>query len=275
MQAAVERGETPALISKRLAEDGGGEGKKRKRSRPKKGTAIGCEGDAEEVFVAAECDFEEDGEDEACGEGGVDGGKETDAQHKRRRILQLATQLAFSDSEGSERRNALIHQLMAVSSDFAHGRPAGHFRFGPIGDDCTAPEIHSPCDYLDLEQGVDDLIAAAGFSHSSNASDAGDAGDTGGSVTAAAAGLAPGLTLDLKLLDGGDALELSGDVIVTADGMAVTPSGVALGLTPLDAPHAAAISAAICSDAHRDDDWLTGLLTPTNDKMCTALVDAF
>ena len=147
---------------------------------------------------------------------------------------------------------------------------------------------------LDLERGVDDLIAAAA-SRASSAT---------GSQPAAAAGL----KLDLKLLDGGTTVELTGDVVVTTDGMAVTPSG--MGFTPMNGPNSAAL-------ATGDDDWfatygasaggadranvsasgasgtagaggtersaqrpedvagLSPLLTPSNNKLCAALVDAF
>ena len=110
---------------------------------------------------------------------------------------------------------------------------------------------------------------------------------------------AHGLKLDLKLLDG-NAVELSGDVVVTTDGMAVTPSG--MGFTPVGSS-GNKDPAAACGD----DDWfaaysgarsarsdgepragsaagsstleqvagLSPLLTPSNNKLCAALVDAF
>ena len=159
---------------------------------------------------------------------------------------------------------------------------------------------------LDLERGVDDLIAAATSRAASAASTSQPAA-------------AQGLKLDLKLLDGGSTVELSGDVVVTTDGMAVTPSG--MGFTPMG-PNSSAL-------ATGDDDWfatygasggapnagpggallsagaggaaaaaapsgaggsersgsasarpedlagLSPLLTPSNNKLCAALVDAF
>ena len=139
---------------------------------------------------------------------------------------------------------------------------------------------------------MDDLIAAAANSRTTTAS-------------ASAPAAAHGLKLDLKLLDG-NAVELSGDVVVTTDGMAVTPSG--MGFTPING---APGGSALVSPAG-DDDWfatysasaggrrdaagergppsggalegvrrseemagLSPLLTPSNNKLCAALVDAF
>jgi hypothetical protein len=156
---------------------------------------------------------------------------------------------------------------------------------------------------LELERGVDELIAAAAARSNS------------GTGQPAAA---QGLKLDLKLLDGGATVEMSGDVVVTTDGMAVTPSG--MGFTPMNASQLATTA---------DDDWfatysagaamlpgsaegasgrgggaasatgqgaaangdaggsgtraprpeevagLSPLLSPTNTKLCAALVDAF
>ena len=115
---------------------------------------------------------------------------------------------------------------------------------------------------------------------------------------------AAGLKLDLKLLDG-NAVELSGDVVVTTDGMAVTPSG--MGFTPMQAGAPATgdddwfatYSASGAAGAHgatggapasaeraevvggsgtrRPEEvaGLSPLLTPSNNKLCAALVDAF
>ena len=135
----------------------------------------------------------------------------------------LCSQLACESDEG-ERRDALIHQLMKVT----RGDPAGAIHFKPFAqwelhdgaasDDSVKTEVlHSPSGTLDLERGVDDLIAAAASSRSSSAN-------------ANQPAAAQGLKLDLKLLDG-NAVELSGDVVVTTDGMAVTPSG--MGFTPV------------------------------------------
>ena len=166
---------------------------------------------------------------------------------------------------------------------------------GAASDDSVKTEaLHSPSGTLDLERGVDDLIAAAAARSST------DAAATGSSQPAAAAGL----KLDLKLLDGGSTVELSGDVVVTTDGMAVTPSG--MGFTPMGqsatalatgdddwfatysggANGAAAgasatasagkAAAAEATASHAEDmAGLSPLLTPSNNKLCAAIVDAF
>lgn len=148
---------------------------------------------------------------------------------------------------------------------------------------------------LDLERGVEHLIAAA----TSRAS-------SGMSTSNGQPPAAQGLKLDLKLLDGGNTVELSGDVVVTTDGMAVTPSG--MGFTPVGSIGGAASTAAAEDDwfasysatshaaagrggigasregadrvpdsARRPEDvaGLSPLLTPSNNKLCAALVDAF
>ena len=120
------------------------------------------------------------------------------------------------------------------------------------------------------------------------------------STSASAPPAAHGLKLDLKLLDG-NTVEMTGDVVVTTDGMAVTPSG--MGFTPMNGPGT--------SVAAEDQDWfstysagqtssggaaadmgaegatlasqqtlsevasLSPLLTPSNNKLCAAIVDAF
>lgn len=190
------------------------------------------------------------------------------------------------------------------------GDPAGAIHFKPFAqwelhdgaasDDSVKTEaLHSPSGTLDLERGVDDLIAAATAGRGSTAS-----GAAGSSQPAAAAGL----KLDLKLLDGGSTVELSGDVVVTTDGMAVTPSG--MGFTPMGNPATALASGdddwfatysgsgggsagaagsagsasaggaageAKPAQAQRPEDMagLSPLLTPSNNKLCAALVDAF
>jgi len=118
---------------------------------------------------------------------------------------------------------------------------------------------------------------------------------------------AQGLKLDLKLLDGNQ-VELSGDVVVTTDGMAVTPSG--MGFTPMNGPSVGALVSAdddwfatySASNGHpapssapgvvpssvaheggsapgsrrpEEVQGLSPLLTPSNSKLCAAIVDAY
>ena len=185
------------------------------------------------------------------------------------------------------------------------GDPAGAMHFKPFAqwelhdgaasDDSVKTEaLHSPSGTLDLERGVDDLIAAAAARGSST-----DAGVAGNSTQPAAAA---GLKLDLKLLDGGSTVELSGDVVVTTDGMAVTPSG--MGFTPMGQSATAlatgdddwfatysggaaagaagavasagkAAAAEVAASRAEDMAGLSPLLTPSNNKLCAAIVDAF
>jgi len=282
------------------AADGSG-GKKKRVSRKRKKGAKGEEEAVAEGFdgMWGEED-EEDEEEVADGADGVAGDEEGAALRKRQKILQLATQLACESEEG-ERRDALIQQLMRVTKCDASSSCAMHFKpfaqwelhDGSNSDGSVKTEaLHSPdVGTLDLERGVDDLIAAAASRASS--------GLGGSSVAVPAA--AQGLKLDLKLVDGGSTVEMSGDVVVTTDGMAVTPSG--MGFTPMSGanPMSAAQAEA--------EDWfstysgarggaagagqlgeggssssgakleemagLSPLLTPSNNKLCAAIVDAF
>ena len=125
----------------------------------------------------------------------------------------------------------------AAAGGAMHFRPFAQWELhdGAASDGSVKTEaLHSPSATLDLERGVDDLIAAATSRTSSGLSAAAPS-------TSAAA---HGLKLDLKLVDGGAAVEMSGDVVVTTDGMAVTPSG--MGFTPMNLPSSAAPD---------NDDW--------------------
>ena len=287
------------------AEAEAGEGstkKKRSRSRRKKPVK---EGD-DEAEGAEPAEGEEEEEEEMEPVEVVEGDEESMQQRKRQKILQLATQLACESDEG-ERRDALIQQLMRVTRGDHSASGAMHFKpfaqwelhDGATSDGSVKTEaLHSPSGTLDLERGVDELIAAAA-----------SRAPSGLSSSAAAPAAAHGLKLDLKLLDG-NAVEMSGDVVVTTDGMAVTPSG--MGFTPMNGP---------MSTAQEGDDWfsaysagiggsrvgpmsatsgslctsgassaeaegsggpslegvagLSPLLTPSNNKLCAAIVDAF
>ena len=129
---------------------------------------------------------------------------------------------------------------------------------GTNSDDSVKTEVlHSPGgSTLDPERGVDELIAAARASVAAGSSLGSAKGAAGGAALGrrrrrrghrrrrgAQHAAAAGLKLDLKLLDGGSAVELSGDVVVTTDGMAVTSVGD--GLHTGDGLHAGAAS----------DDW--------------------
>ena len=109
----------------------------------------------------------------------------------------------------------------------------------------------------------------------------------------------------MKLLEGSNTAGLTGDVVVTTDGMVVTPSG--MGFTPMNGPYSAvpeaedwfatysaglgskhtggqAMSGVIaavaavaqpCVQALEDVASLSPLLTPSNTRLCAAIVDAF
>jgi len=201
------------------------------------------------------------------------------AQRKRQKILHLATQLACEPDEG-DRREAIIQQLMRETRDSSTAPTAIHFKpfsqwdlhdadaDGFASDSVKTEELHSPTAF-DLEQGVDELL--------------GDAAARQAAVPKTPAA-AQGLKLDLKLLDGGEAVELSGDVVISTDGMAITPSG--MGFTPSSSKPKAepqtddwfsAYNAANTSSSPdcAADHVLSPLLTPSNSKLCAALVDAF
>jgi len=282
----------------------GGGAVKKKRARPKKKKSTTAKEAEEEEGAAADepglGDDDEEGSDFEQGEL-IEGDEESLAQRKRQRILQLATQLACETDEG-ERRDALIQQLMRVTRGDSAASGALHFKpfaqwelhdgaasDGSANGSVKTEALHSPSGTLDLERGVDDLIAAAASRASSVLS-----------TSASAPPAAHGLKLDLKLLDG-NTVEMTGDVVVTTDGMAVTPSG--MGFTPMNGPGT--------SVAAEDQDWfstysagqmssggaaadmgaegaalagqqtlsevasLSPLLTPSNNKLCAAIVDAF
>jgi len=280
--------------------DTGGAAKK-KRPRPKRKKPLLKEEEGAAAEVGTESlwgDEEEDEEDEeVVVEGAAEGDGESVALRKRQKILQLATQLACESEEG-ERRDALIQQLMRVTKGDASSAGVMHFKpfaqwelhDGSNSDGSVKTEaLHSPAE-LDLERGVDDLIAAAASRASSGL----------GSSSTPVPAAAHGLKLDLKLVDGGTTVEMSGDVVVTTDGMAVTPSG--MGFTPMSAANPMSVAQA------ETEDWfstysaarggaagaaslpeggtsssgrleemagLSPLLTPSNNKLCAAIVDAF
>ena len=290
-------------------EGAGSGGAKKKRSRSKRKKQLKEDEEEEEEAGVESMWGEEDEEVEdeeaiAVDADGTDAGADVEgaALRKRQRILQLATQLACESEEG-ERRDALIQQLMRVTKGDSTSAGAVHFRpfsqwelhDGSSSDGSVKTEaLHSPTGNLerDLERGVDDLIAAASSRVSSG---------LGATSSTAAPAAAHGLKLDLKLVDGGSAVEMSGDVVVTTDGMAVTPSG--MGFTPMSAAHPMSTAQAETEDwfstysgaarrggaagaaclgeggassgALEDMAGLSPLLTPSNNKLCAAIVDAF
>jgi len=302
--APTEEGEEPV-------EGAEGGSIKKKRARPSgkkkvKGSAAAKEVDDESV-APEEPGLGDDDEDGSDLEGGelADGDDEGLAQRKRQKILQLATMLACETDEG-ERRDALIQQLMRVTrgdsttSGALHFKPFAQWELhdgassdGSANGSVKTEALHSPsAGTLELERGVDDLLAAAASRASSGLS-------TCLSTSNNAPPAAHGLKLDLKLLDG-NAVEMTGDVVVTTDGMAVTPSG--MGFTPMAGPpdsvpqddqedwfstytagqalgvaagEAAAEVAPGAQQSLTEVAGLSPLLTPSNNKLCAAIVDAF
>lgn len=292
---AIERGELAS--SKR---NGGSGSSKRKKPASSEGTEM-CDGSKKHSGGSKKCnkkvaegarvgvvegsiveeehidgELSDEGGDEVCDEEEAEPQDEEmaaeEAQRKRQRILHLATQLACEPDEG-ERREQIIQQLMRETRHESGAPTAMHFKpfsqwdlhDGAVSDGSEKTEaLRSPTAF-DLERGVDELLGVPSRSKSSSSSQP---------------GAAAGLKLDLKLLEGGTAVELLGDVVVTTDGMAVTPSG--MGFTPGSKP--------VLGDAAASDDWfsaynasqgagdtnlLSPLLTPSNSKLCAALVDAF
>jgi len=309
---AADEGEGAAAAAEEGAEGAEGaeaaEGAttKKKRARPsgkKKAKGAAAKEADDESIVAEEPGLGDDDEEGSDFESGelADGDEEGLAQRKRQKILQLATMLACETDEG-ERRDALIQQLMRVTrgdsatSGALHFKPFAQWELhndaasdGSANGSVKTEALHSPSGTLELERGVDDLIAAAASRASSVLS-----------TSTNAPPAAHGLKLDLKLLDG-NAVEMTGDVVVTTDGMAVTPSG--MGFTPMAAGGPGSV-------AHDEQDWfstysaghtrgmsageaaagdappsaqqplsevagLSPLLTPSNNKLCAAIVDAF
>jgi len=300
---AIERGEMAA--SKRSGGSGkrkksvesadgadGADGSKKRSAGNKKGKRAVEETAESELLESGLFDDEPlDGElsdDAAVDDVGDEEGEPLDeemaaeeAQRKRQRILHLATQLACEPDEG-ERREQIIQQLMRETRNESNAPVAMHFKpfsqwelhDGSNSDGSVKTEALRSPNAFDLEKGVHELLGAVRASKPSS---------SGCTPLPAAAGL----KLDLKLLDGGAAVELSGDVVVTTDGMAVTPSG--MGFTPgsktaggdgtscddwFSAYNASQLSGSPKS-ASADQHLLSPLLTPSNSKLCAALVDAF
>jgi hypothetical protein len=248
---------------------------------------------------------------------------EAAAHHKRQRILQLATQLAC-ESEDGERRDAIIQHLMRETKHSAwlatvmknfpvwqvadhsvpqavHVPPQAHAYCGmgqPWGTESLPPMMHAQPQmaYQAAAHPVPQRFASA-----EAPKDVSNGPSTSSSsLSSGPRGPATGLKLDMKLLDGRAAVELSssGDV-VGYDGL-VSPSNMVspigtmgtgfggLGLTPMLAQAvegkaddwfaAYAQKAALGSNNSESAEQGTELmspLTPSNSKLCAALVDAF
>lgn len=248
---------------------------------------------------------------------------EAAARHKRQRILELATQLA-SEAEDGERRDAIIQLLMletkhsawlaAVMKNFHAWQVAGHAGPGaarvppqtfayygmgqPWGTKAPPPMTHAQSQvayYAATRSATQRSISVEAPKDASNGPST-----SSSSTGTESRGPAAGLKLDLKLLDGRAAVQLSsnGDVVgldglVSASNMA-SPIGTmgtgfgGLGLTPMLA-HAvegkaddwftayaqkAALGTSISESAEQGTELMSPL-TPSNSKLCAALVDAF